>query len=47
MPLLDGGAAEFNCRTRAIAVALMARLINEKSIEGAELEYRRTANGEN
>jgi DNA-binding NarL/FixJ family response regulator len=47
MPLLGGGAAEFNCRTRAIAVALMARLINEKSVEGAELEYRRTANSEN
>lgn len=43
MPLLTSGAAEFNSRTRAIAVALMSRLINEKSIESAELEYRRTA----
>ena len=41
MPLLTSGAAEFNSRTRAIAVALMSRLINEKSIESAELEYRR------
>ena len=42
MPILDGGAAEFNSRTRAIAVALMSRLINEKSIESAELDYRRS-----
>lgn len=41
MPVLGGGGAEFNCRTRAVAVALMTRLINEKSIESAELEYRR------
>ena len=41
MPALSGGAAEFNSRTRAVAVALMARLINAKSIESAELEYRR------
>lgn len=41
MPTLDGGAAQFNSRTRAIAVALMSRLINEKSIESAELDYRR------
>lgn len=46
MPLLDSGAAEFNSRTRAIAVALMSRLINEKSIESAELEYRRLAGKE-
>ena len=41
MPALGGGGAEFNSRTRAVAVALMARLINGKSIESAELEYRR------
>lgn len=41
MPLLDSGAAEYNSRTRAVAVALMSRLINGKSIEAAELEYRR------
>lgn len=41
MPALSGGSAEFNSRTRAVAVALMARLINAKSIESAELEYRR------
>ena len=46
MPLLTSGAAEFNSRTRAIAVALMSRLINEKSIESAELEYRRSAGKE-
>ncbi|MBS1230682.1 MAG: two-component system response regulator [Proteobacteria bacterium] len=46
MPLLSSGAAEFNSRTRAIAVALMSRLINDKSIEGAELEYRRSAGKE-
>ena len=47
MPTLDGGAAEFNSRTRAIAVALMSRLINEKSIESAELDYRRSTGKEN
>ena len=41
MPSLNSGAAQFNSRTRAIAVALMSRLINEKSIEAAELEFRR------
>lgn len=46
MPLLSGGAAEFNSRTRAIAVALMSRLINEKSVESAELEYRRSVGKE-
>lgn len=46
MPSLDGGAAEFNSRTRAIAVALMSRLINEKSIESAELDYRRSTGKE-
>lgn len=46
MPLLKGGAAEFNSRARAIAVALMSRLINEKSVESAELEYRRSAGKE-
>jgi len=46
MPLLTSGAAEFNSRTRAIAVALMSRLINAKSIESAELEYRRSAGKE-
>ena len=47
MPILSGGAAEFNSRTRAIAVALMSRLINEKSIETAELDYRRSTGKEN
>ncbi len=46
MPALSGGAAEFNSRTRAIAVALMSRLINEKSIETAELDYRRSTGKE-
>lgn len=41
MPTLSGGGAEFNSRTRAVAVALMSRLINSKSIEAAELEYAR------
>ena len=47
MPILCGGAAEFNSRTRAIAVASMSRLINEKSIETAELDYRRSTGKEN
>lgn len=41
MPSLASGAAQFNSRTRAIAVALMSRLINEKSIEAAELDFCR------
>lgn len=41
LPTLPGGTAEFNSRTRAVAVALVARVINGKSIEMAELEYRR------
>lgn len=45
LPLLEDHSAEYNSRTRAIAVALMARLINGKSIETAEAEYRRTVNG--
>ncbi len=44
MPSLASGAAQFNSRTRAIAVALMSRLINEKSIEAAELDFRREGN---
>ena len=44
MPVLASGAARFNSRTRAIAVALMSRLINEKSIEAAELDLRREGN---
>lgn len=44
MPSLASGAAQFNSRTRAIAVALMSRLINEKSIEAAELDLRREEN---
>ncbi len=44
MPSLASGAAQFNSRTRAIAVALMSRLINEKSIEAAELDLRREGN---
>ena len=47
LPVLKGGSAEFNSRTRAIAVALMSRLINEKSIETAELDYRRSMGKEN
>jgi hypothetical protein len=46
MPVLDGGTAEYNSRTRAIALAMVARLINAKSIEMAELDYRRTADGD-
>lgn len=46
MPTLRSGAAEFNSRTRAIAVALMSRLINEKSIETAELDYRRSTDAD-
>jgi DNA-binding NarL/FixJ family response regulator len=42
MPALRSGAAQFNSRTRAVAVALMSRLINQKSIEIAELDFRRT-----
>ena len=41
LPALSGGGAEFNSRTRAVALALTARLINGKSIESAELDYRR------
>ena len=41
MPVLNNGAAQFNSRTRAVAAALMSRLINEKSIEMAELDFRR------
>lgn len=40
-PMLKSGAAEFNSRTRAVALALKSRLINGKSIEAAEIEYRR------
>ena len=42
MPCLDSGSAEFNSRSRAVAIALMTRLINGKSIESADAEYRRT-----
>jgi DNA-binding NarL/FixJ family response regulator len=41
LPALSGGGAEFNSRTRAVALAFMARLINGKSVESAELDYRR------
>jgi len=40
-PVLKSGAAEFNSRTRAVALALKSRLINGKSIEAAEIEYNR------
>lgn len=40
-PLLKSGAAEFNSRTRAIALALKARLINSKSVDAAEQDYAR------
>lgn len=46
MPMLESQAAEYNSRTRAIAVALMSRLINGKSIETTEAEYRRTTTGD-
>lgn len=46
MPMLESQAAEYNSRTRAIAVALMSRLINGKSIETTEAEYRRTPTGD-
>ncbi len=39
MPMLEGHTAEYNSRARAIALALMSRLINGKSIETAEAEY--------
>lgn len=41
MPVLDGGAAEFNSRSRAVAVAVMSHLINGRSIEAADADYRR------
>jgi len=41
MPVLASGAAEFNSRTRAVALALTTRLINGRSIEAAELDYLR------
>ena len=47
MPVLEGNVAEYNSRTRAIAVALAARLINGKSIETAETDYRRSTGREN
>lgn len=46
MPMLDRGTAEYNSRTRAIALAMLTRLINGKSIEMAELDYRRTVDGD-
>jgi DNA-binding NarL/FixJ family response regulator len=39
MPTLEGHTAEYNSRARSIALALMSRLINGKSIETAEAEY--------
>ncbi|MEO6608862.1 MAG: response regulator transcription factor [Aestuariivirga sp.] len=39
LPMLGGHSAEYNSRTRTIALALMSRLINSKSIETAETEY--------
>ncbi|MEO5807122.1 response regulator transcription factor [Devosia sp.] len=43
LPTLPSGTAEYNSRTRAIALALTARVINGKSIEMAELDYRRAS----
>lgn len=40
-PTLDGHSSLYNSRTRSIAVALSQRLINGKSIETADQEYRR------
>ena len=45
-PTLDGRAAIYNSRSRSVALAISSRLINGKSIEMAEQEYRRWANGE-
>ncbi len=45
-PTLDGHAAIYNSRSRSVALAISSRLINGKSIEMAEQEYRRWANGE-
>ena len=42
----DGHASLYNSRTRSIAVALNLRLINSKSLEAAEQEYRRWAERE-
>ena len=39
MPMLEGHTAEYNSRARSVALALMSRLINGKSIETAEAEY--------
>jgi DNA-binding NarL/FixJ family response regulator len=41
IPLIAGRTAEFNSRSRAVAVALMSRLINGRSIEAADSDYRR------
>lgn len=45
LPPLKTGSAEFNSRTRAITIALTTRLINGRSIETADLEYRRSTGG--
>jgi DNA-binding NarL/FixJ family response regulator len=42
-PTVDGHTALYNSRTRSIALALTSRLINGKSIEMAEQDYRRWA----
>lgn len=40
-PTLDGNAAVYNSRTRAIAIALATRLISAQSIQMAEEDHRR------
>jgi DNA-binding NarL/FixJ family response regulator len=41
LPTVDGHAAVYNSRTRAIAIALTQRLINARTIETAEQDYCR------
>ena len=40
LPTTEGQRALYNTRTRAVAVALMTRLINGKAIEAAEADYQ-------
>lgn len=37
--VLQGGTAEYNSRTRAVALALTSRVINARSVEMAAIEY--------
>jgi DNA-binding NarL/FixJ family response regulator len=45
-PTLDGHAALYNSRTRAIAVAFNRRLISARSIELVEQDYQRWVSGD-